>query len=1552
MKIDTKLLQKHDVKSSSSRVEEEDGVVELRRRLQGKKGTTLGRVLRDQDSWSWGKADLTKWVEIMDEFDSLLEKACKGKLGDDLTIEILRFTELLLKNCFDARLYNSHERLLGLLDNDNPMVVAEVLAVFDTMCERMRKELKFTYPGEGDQKECVIDLAQIAGTGKTTLRKNGKLAKKYQNVPDRYKYSLKHHLNFARAFSDEIVRTKYVMIKLMAIRLAMCFSWSRNEWVQKYFKSNPHLTEMLLDLLQNSHLIPLDVTVLTVHCLKSLTQVPYVETRMRDLRVLTDGVIPSLLLQCITRLKTNPDSAPDLLLTGALLSFIQKISSENILLAYNRTLRPADIMDWMVSLISNLAIKNAMVLMRALRIIEKLIAPSRDLVSIGGVHHSVSRSRFHQANGFDICLKRLQQIYVNSPGKREGLTYIRKRTKTMATGCAGHLLGKCVKAFLRVASISVRQSRRPIRSDLLKEGEFSNIIITLWRMSQGSAKGACGDNMESKESENKSSADMKGPPLLKKRRKTEASSSSSLASEASSSMQVSTDPKRRSAKELLGDKIFALSCALLCNVIQNRPACTKTLHANGVTKVFLQTLHPGMFQTEAVIKTVPETIRSLCFSSDALKTLMMGPRPLEYLFNLVSSHRSHHLDILTIPALHFLAKSLEELIKHFPAFVTPAMNCCKKMLMDLAENYGCDSNVPMENYRRCIVNVAFFLTGNDGRLAQVLGKKVVMGVLPDVVQALYEKEAAKSSMKDICFKLCEPMVRITNQEPTKMAGYLLERCIKRLDAVIQSDSYKTQKFLTWREDEVALVKEVQQLTHIHWYMSVLLRLSRKSVGAMLKHNSFKIFVEKVSRVVCLCKWNFTSAMAENPELMKKRGAQTTNESRAANQQETASNGGKQQNSKSSSSSSSSSSNSSSSSSSGGSKEVLNKQADDASSDPTKKSGNATKDSKKRAEFLEKYRDPYCGATKNVFLMAGKLIRFLTKFAKSSNGSDYVDLIEHIIMMYLEFKPAAELKGWTSLFHFSKASIKLCSSMLLSGSSYEFSTGVFKAFSQKGGTASVMKIFKWLLDMPAKPGQDAARASHFLENPWGIDTKLLPSPRALNAAQALIGEIGKFISSLSSHVPKSVICVEFVTHGLKTKAAVHGVQFCTSVVTTARRLLDNRENVSGKKKLKEEDLIKLVSMGFRKSLAIHALRKNRYNLQFAMEWLLNNPDDPLDADAEVDDVDFQKSLAMLDSKEFLRSLLLSLRALSKANAASKAMDKYISSVASLLIAMCTLDDKNDTASESSKNHSVDEKVPSNSSSCSRSSSTVLKGLSECAPKETKGAVSNANTPSGEESKQESSSHNKWRRDGVVKDIIDIIKTLSFEAPTKGPKTPSGKHAKTKANTTSRTPRGGGSSRSKAAKARYVRQGTPQEMYIFFYLLAILVEQDEMCRKIAVKNNALPILLSQARRIADFLHATTTTVSSLNSLISSSSSSSSSSSLSSSSGATRKRKGSTITENENRKKLSKNDARSGKLQRGQSGPATSSAEKNNSKGILPTTAVRFIGETRATTPRGGA
>lgn len=111
-------------------------------RLKNCSEEELYNELTNIKTWTYGKCELYHWVDILDKFDEILEKACQSHSSSkwtfacdvagyeklkDLLLQVLQFTALLIEHSFSRHLYNSTEYLTILLSSCDMTVVLAVL---------------------------------------------------------------------------------------------------------------------------------------------------------------------------------------------------------------------------------------------------------------------------------------------------------------------------------------------------------------------------------------------------------------------------------------------------------------------------------------------------------------------------------------------------------------------------------------------------------------------------------------------------------------------------------------------------------------------------------------------------------------------------------------------------------------------------------------------------------------------------------------------------------------------------------------------------------------------------------------------------------------------------------------------------------------------------------------------------------------------------------------------------------------------------------------------------------------------------------------------------------------------------------------------------------------------------------------------------------------------------------------------------------------------------------------------------------------------------------
>ncbi|XP_067024084.1 E3 ubiquitin-protein ligase HUWE1-like isoform X5 [Acropora muricata] len=131
---------------------------QLIQRLRDANDVELIRILKDINTWYYGKCELQHWVDVMDKFDEILASVAKPVNGSSwilaydkldqlegleiasekrcLVNHVLRFTALVLEHSYTRHLYNSIEHLVSLLVASDMEVVLSVLGVLYVFSKR------------------------------------------------------------------------------------------------------------------------------------------------------------------------------------------------------------------------------------------------------------------------------------------------------------------------------------------------------------------------------------------------------------------------------------------------------------------------------------------------------------------------------------------------------------------------------------------------------------------------------------------------------------------------------------------------------------------------------------------------------------------------------------------------------------------------------------------------------------------------------------------------------------------------------------------------------------------------------------------------------------------------------------------------------------------------------------------------------------------------------------------------------------------------------------------------------------------------------------------------------------------------------------------------------------------------------------------------------------------------------------------------------------------------------------------------------------------------
>ena len=118
-------------------------------RLKNCSDTELLAEIKAIKVWNYGKSELCHWIDVLDLFDSILERGVKRERenqwslpcdSDDdlkeLMVHVIVFTALLIEHSFSRNSYNSMEHLTTLLSSSDMQIVLAVLNLLYAFSKR------------------------------------------------------------------------------------------------------------------------------------------------------------------------------------------------------------------------------------------------------------------------------------------------------------------------------------------------------------------------------------------------------------------------------------------------------------------------------------------------------------------------------------------------------------------------------------------------------------------------------------------------------------------------------------------------------------------------------------------------------------------------------------------------------------------------------------------------------------------------------------------------------------------------------------------------------------------------------------------------------------------------------------------------------------------------------------------------------------------------------------------------------------------------------------------------------------------------------------------------------------------------------------------------------------------------------------------------------------------------------------------------------------------------------------------------------------------------
>ena len=417
----------------------------------------------------------------------------------------------------------------------------------------------------------------------------------------------------------------------------------------------------------------------------------------------------------------------------SILAFIERLSPRSVYEA--PPIPPVELVELMLAIIADPELVHCSLLIKATAVIESVLnsAQSHQVVSkfhaINGVDVCMQRvaaiigyalhtptpssSSSSSLSPAPLPLSPASPLVVAAPSPDAPLS---SELRTMVP--ASYLSVRLVLEKLLVTLITaIRSFRQPVRAQLLSNGQLSGILKQLWTHSAPPKRAASLATPADTSATAAAAPAEEGGSTTKRRRTSRTSSSASELSLSASPTLTSASTSSSAAltsgasEWSWGSEIFSHACTLFCAVVQNNPSTLKQLHTEGVTQTLLdiintdeaaaqlssltcssssssslstpsaQALTPppsasfssSFLFTAPVLRVIPETLRSICLSHAGLESVAQSST-LRSLFSIFLSSDPAHLDLLDRQLIYFLAKALEELLRHYRTqLLTPAM---------------------------------------------------------------------------------------------------------------------------------------------------------------------------------------------------------------------------------------------------------------------------------------------------------------------------------------------------------------------------------------------------------------------------------------------------------------------------------------------------------------------------------------------------------------------------------------------------------------------------------------------------------------------------------------------------------------------------------------------------------------------------------------------------------------------------------------------------------------------------------------------------------------
>ena len=423
----------------------------------------------------------------------------------------------------------------------------------------------------------------------------------------------------------------------------------------------------------------------------------------------------------------------------SILAFIERLTPRGLYEV--PAISPVELVELMLDILADADITHCALFMRASAVIEGVInsAQSQQVISrfhaVNGLDTCLQRlaaiihftstppssSVFSSSSSSFSPAASFRPLFVAAPSLDAALGH----NKSLVP--ASYLTVRVVLEKLLMTCITaVRAHRQPVRLQLLKDGQLSKLLIYLWHTSippasdtetdsemkvETSAVNDAPQPTEEREAETASSPTKKRRTSRTLSSVVQSTPSAPPSSDSAVSLSSSLTPPPSSPPGYFlhsrgfhwGPEIFGHTCSLFCALVQNNPSALKQLHTEGVTPALLTVLeqhtststtvladgaipstsfaHSFVFHP-AILRVLPETLRSICLSHPGLEAVQQF-NTLRSLYMIFLSSHPQHVQLLDRQTVYFLAKALEELLRHYKVLLVPAMKELVNILQQL-----------------------------------------------------------------------------------------------------------------------------------------------------------------------------------------------------------------------------------------------------------------------------------------------------------------------------------------------------------------------------------------------------------------------------------------------------------------------------------------------------------------------------------------------------------------------------------------------------------------------------------------------------------------------------------------------------------------------------------------------------------------------------------------------------------------------------------------------------------------------------------------------------